>query len=76
MRREHDEAMSEMRKRSDQTDELMCWLGELNRRGEIALQDLLTDMTDVRRRPEIPNSPAPGKRRRRRDGRPPRSGAR
>lgn len=43
-----DEILLEMRKRDDQTDELIRFLGELNRRGELALRDLLGATAEMR----------------------------
>jgi hypothetical protein len=43
-----DEILLEMRKRDDQTDELIRLHGELNRCGEIALRDLLGATAEMR----------------------------
>ena len=49
MRRERGEWTARMDRRQDQTDENLRFLGELNRRGEIALQDLLRANREMRR---------------------------
>ena len=49
MRRERAEWNANMDRRLEQTDELLRFVGELNRRGEIALQVLLREGRAMRR---------------------------
>jgi hypothetical protein len=48
MRRERDEWTARIDRRQDQTDENLRFLGELNRRSEIVLRDLLRSQAEMR----------------------------
>lgn len=48
MRRERDEWTARIDRRQDQTDETLRFLGELNRRSEIVLRDLLRSQAEMR----------------------------
>lgn len=48
MRSQHDESMARWDQRTEQTDDLIRFVGELNRRGEIALQNLLRSTAAMR----------------------------